>query len=67
MLKFKVIWIDQESEGELCAGCKEEISGKKWVMMLDFEDPVNFPPYPINVIFCDECKNEYDGNKKNSV
>lgn len=51
MLKFKVIWIDQESEGELCTGCKEKIEGIKWVMMLDFDDPVNFPTiFPIRVM-----------------
>lgn len=63
MLRFRIIFIDQESEGEICTGCKEKIEGKKWQMMLDFDDPVNFPPAPINVIFCTKCKEDADKSK----
>ena len=52
---FQIIYIEQDSEGEICSGCKEEIEGNKYVMMLDFNDPVNFPPLPLNVIYCYLC------------
>jgi hypothetical protein len=53
---FQIIFIDQDSEGEICSSCKLEIIGVKWIMFLDFGDPVNFPPYPFDVVFCTECK-----------
>jgi hypothetical protein len=56
MISFTIIFIDQDSEGEICSLCKKEIKGKKWVMMLDFGDPVNFPPHPFNQLFCTICK-----------
>jgi hypothetical protein len=55
---FQIIFIDQDAEGEECSNCKVEIEGTKWTMMLDFGDPVNFPPYPFLFIFCTECKEE---------
>lgn len=64
MLRFKILFIDQESEGDVCTGCKKEIEGKKWVMVLDFDDPVNFPPAPLNVIFCTICKEKADDKSK---
>lgn len=54
-LCFKIIFIEQESEEDICTGCKEEIEGNKYTMLLDFNDPINFPPLPLNIIFCKLC------------
>jgi hypothetical protein len=61
---FQIIFIDQEPEGENCKICKQEIKGKKWVMMLDFGDPVNFPPEPLDTVICVTCKLKMEKDEK---
>jgi hypothetical protein len=56
MFSFSIIFIDDDAKGETCSLCKQEIKGKKWVMLLDFGDPVNFPPHPFDKYFCTICK-----------
>jgi hypothetical protein len=63
MFSISIIFIDQDSEGEECSICKQEIKGKKWVMMLDFDDPVNFPPHPFDKYFCTLCKIEFENEE----
>ena len=62
MLSFKIqiIFIDEDSEGETCSSCKSEIKGKKWTMILDFNDPLNFPPQPFDYVICTLCKLEME-------
>ena len=61
MFSIQIIFIDLDSEGEVCALCKKEIKGVKWVMMIDFGDPVNFPPDAFDEHpFCTICKIEFE-------
>jgi len=61
MFSISIIFIDQDSEGETCDLCKQPIKGKKWIMMLDFGDPVNFPPDVFDdKVFCTLCKNKVE-------
>ena len=60
MFSLSIIFIDQDSEGEVCDLCKKPIKGKKWIMMLDFGDPVNFPPDAFDQSFCTICKIEFE-------
>lgn len=46
-------------KGEVCDLCKLPIEGKKWVLMLDHNDPVNFLPKPLLGTFCTPCKENY--------
>ena len=60
MFSISIIFIDQDSEGEVCHLCKKEIKGKKWIMFLDFGDPVNFPPEAFDKVFCTICKVNFE-------
>jgi hypothetical protein len=61
MFSLSIIFIDQDSEGEVCHLCKKEIKGKKWIMMIDSGDPVNFPPDAFDEHpFCTICKIEFE-------
>lgn len=60
MFSIQIIFVDEDSNGEICRQCKKEIKGKKWTMMIDFDDPVNFPPSPLNYVICTLCKLEFE-------
>ena len=64
---FQIIFIDQDSKGELCSICKQEIKGKKWVIMLDFGDPLSNLPKPLDRVFCTECKIQFNDNHQKGV
>ncbi len=59
MFSLSIIFIDQDSEGEICALCKKEIKGKKWIMFLDFGDPAESHPYD-DKPFCTICKVNFE-------
>jgi len=59
MFSIQIIFIDLDSEGEVCDLCKLPIENKKWVLMLDFNDPINFLPKPLPGTFCTPCKENY--------
>jgi hypothetical protein len=59
MFSLSIIFIEKDSEGEVCDLCKLPIEGKKWVLMLDHNDPVNFLPKPLLGTFCTPCKENY--------
>lgn len=65
MISFQIsiIFVDEDSDGEICSTCGKEIKGKKWIMMLDFGDPVNFPPHPFDKVFCTICKIDFERSK----
>lgn len=54
MFSISIIFIDEDSNGEICDGCKDEIKGKKWTMFLDFGDPQT--SIPLDQVYCTICK-----------
>ena len=58
MISISIIFVEQDSEGEICDGCNEIIVDKKYTMFIDFGDPST--SYPLDVVYCLKCKDEFE-------
>ena len=56
-MTISIIFIDQDSQGEICDGCNEVIKGKAYVMFLDFGDPTTTTP--LDTVYCVICKTNF--------
>lgn len=59
MISIRIIFEELPANGEICSECNKEIKGTKYVMLLDFGDPVNFTPEPLTTL-CIICKLKFE-------
>ena len=60
MISLSIIFIDQDSSGEICDGCKQEIKDKVYIMCIDLGDPSLVEPL---AFYCVICKNNFESGE----
>jgi hypothetical protein len=61
---IEVFFQEDTPNGEDCSGCAKEILTTRWVLMMQVGDPLSFAPTAMHIVYCTECKEEYEGTKQ---